>query len=93
MCVCVCVSQDKDNYNANNNTKCNCNCFKGILTLGTVALYLSTSAIVLSPTDRYHRIITEATEDNGGIFSFTHKLQYRFINKIRTRPIVSLNVL
>ncbi len=38
-------------------------------------------------------IITEATEDNSGICSFTHKLQYMFINKTRTRPIVNLNVL
>ncbi len=49
--------------------------------------------IVLSLTDRYHRIITEAAEDNDGICSFTHKLQYLFINKMRTRPILNLNVL
>ncbi len=34
-------------------------------------------------------IITEAAEDNGGICSFTHKLQYMFNNKMRTRPITS----
>ncbi len=49
--------------------------------------------VVLSLTDRYHMIITEATEVNGGICSFTHKLQYLFINKMRTRPILNLNVL
>ncbi len=54
----------------------------------------SPSAIVLSLTDRYQRIITEAAEVNGGICSFTHKkLHYLFIIKMRIRPIVNLNVL
>ncbi len=37
--------------------------------------------------------ITEAAEVNGGVCSFTRKLQHLFINKMRTRPIVNLNVL
>ncbi len=38
--LCVCVPQDKDNYNANNKEKKKFfNCSKGILTLGTAALY------------------------------------------------------
>ncbi len=49
--------------------------------------------IVLSLINRYHRIITEATEVNGGICIFTHKLHYLLINKMRTRPIINLNVL
>ncbi len=49
--------------------------------------------IVLSLTEIYQSIITDAAEDNGGICSFTRKLQYLFINKMRTRPIVNLNVL
>ncbi len=51
------------------------------------------SMIVLSLTDRYRRSITEAAEVNGGIWSFTHILQYLIISKMRTRHIVNLNVL
>ncbi len=39
-----------------------------------------------------YTIITEVAEDNGGICSFKRKLQYLFINKMRTRPIINLNV-
>ncbi len=76
----VCVSQDKDNYNANNKDIHLRNCSKGILTLGTIALLKRDCPFA----NRHIRIITEAAEDNAGICSFTQKLHYLFINKMRT---------
>ncbi len=82
------ISQDKDNYNANN---------KDIklkkIVLGHTHTTQLPRAVVLSLKDRYQRIITEAAEVNGRICSITRKLQYLFINKMRTRPILHLNVL
>ncbi len=85
-----CLLWQYDNINVGDDIKCKSillffNCSKGILTLGT--------AVLKPKHDRYHRIITELAEDNGGICSFTHKPQYKFINKMRTRPIENLNVL
>ncbi len=41
----------------------------------------------------YQRIITEAAEVNERICSFAHKPQFIFINKVRTRPVINLNIL
>ncbi len=41
----------------------------------------------------YQIIITEAADVNGIICSFTRKLQFLFINKVRTRDIINLNIL
>ncbi len=41
----------------------------------------------------YQRIITGAADINEIICSFTHKLHFLFINKVRTRAIINLNIL
>ncbi len=82
------ISQDKDNYNANNKDIK----LKKKIVLGHTHTTQLPRAVVLSLKDRYQRIITEAAEVNGRICSITRKLQYLFINKMRTRPILNLNV-
>jgi len=41
----------------------------------------------------YQRIITKAADVNGGICSFTRKLQFLIINKVRIRPVINPNTL
>ncbi len=41
----------------------------------------------------YQRIIMETADVNKIISSFTRKLQFLFINKVRTRPAINLNIL
>lgn len=41
----------------------------------------------------YHRIIMEAADINERICNCTRKLQFLFINNVRTRPIINLNKL
>lgn len=47
--------------------------------------------LILSNPCCTHKIFTEGAEVEGGICNFTHRLQFMFINKVRTRPIINPN--
>jgi len=42
---------------------------------------------------QYQKTISEAADFDGGIGSFIHKIQVLFINKVRTRLVMNLNIL
>lgn len=55
--------------------------------------YLCRAAIFTWLGCTYLKTIREAADFDGGICRFTRKLQFQFINKVRTRPVINLNIL